>query len=155
MSRREWVLKRNCSISPRQLTMVYAALCTVALAVAIFFTVHGAWYVLGFAILELMVVGLAFLHYGRHATDREHIVLIDDYLLVELILAEHAREFRLDPRATRIDMPKLGGDLIGLEARGIRVEVGRFVTEWKRREFARELRSALRGALASDRSTEF
>lgn len=113
--------------------------------------VHGAWYVLGFAILEMSAVGLAFLHYARHATDREHIALVDDCLLVELIDAEQARQFRLNPRWTRIDLPGAQRGLIGLEADGTRVEVGRFLAEWKRREFAQELRSAL----ASGGSAEF
>jgi uncharacterized membrane protein len=155
MTKREWVLKRNCSISPRQLAIAYAALCSGSLVVATFFTVRGAWYVLGFALLELAAVGLAFLQYGRHAADREHIALIDDYLLVELIEAEKARQFRLDPRWTRVEMPDAGHRLIGLEARGTRIEVGRFVAEWKRREFARELSKELRGALAPNGGTEF
>jgi uncharacterized membrane protein len=150
MARREWVLKRNCSISPRQLATVYAALCSVSLGIATFFTVRGAWYVLGFAILEMSALGLAFLHYARHATDREHIALIDDCLLVELIQAEHARQFWLDPRRARVEPPGAQHELIGLEANGLRVEVGRFLTEWKRREFAQELRQELRCALASD-----
>jgi uncharacterized membrane protein len=143
MAKREWVLKRNCSISPRQLAMVYAALCSVSLTVAAFFTMHGAWYILGFAILEMMALGLAFLNFGRHATDREHIALIDDCLLVELIQAEQLRQFRLDPRWTRVEPPEMHSGLIGLEAKGTRVEVGRFLTEWKRREFAQELQCAL------------
>jgi hypothetical protein len=36
------------------------------------------------------------------------------------------------------------GNLITLESRGVRVEVGRFVNEAKRRQVARELRQALR-----------
>lgn len=144
MSKREWILKRNCSISPRQLATVYVILCLSSVAVAAIFTLRGAWYVLVFAILEMTAVGLAFLHYARHATDREHIALIDnDCLLIELIQAEQARQFRLDSRLTRVDLPAADRGLIGLEANGVRVEVGRFLTEWKRREFARELRSAL------------
>jgi uncharacterized membrane protein len=149
MTTREWVLKRNCSISPRQLAMAYAALCAVSLVVAIFFTARGAWFVLGFAILEMAAVGLAFLQFARHATDREHIALIDDCLLVELIEAEQARQFRLDPRWTRVESPGAPNELIALEARGMRVEVGRFLTEWRRREFAQELRQELRYALMS------
>ncbi len=118
-------------------------LCLSSLLVATLFTVHGAWYVLGFAILEMCAVGLAFLHYARHATDCEHIALIDDCLLVELIDAEQVRQFRLNPRWTRIDLPGAHRELIGLESNGRRVEVGRFLTEWKRHEFARELRCAL------------
>jgi uncharacterized membrane protein len=143
---REWLWKRNCSISPRQLGMVYGALCLASLMVATFFTVRGAWYVLGFAILEMAAVGLAFLHFGRHATDREHIALIDDCLVVEVIQAEHARRFELNPRRTQVDVPQAHADLIGLESGATRIEVGRFLTEWKRREFARELRQALQRA---------
>jgi uncharacterized membrane protein len=150
MVSREWILRRNCSITPRQLMMVYAALCTTSLLVAIVFALRGAWYILGFAILEMLAVGIAFFLYARHATDREHIALADDCLLVELIQVEHVRQFRLDPRRTRVEPPESARDLIGLEARGTRVEVGRFLTEWKRRELARELQSAL----ASEKNTE-
>jgi uncharacterized membrane protein len=155
MAKREWILKRNCSISPRQLAMVYTALCSVSLIIAIFFTVRGAWLVLGFAILEMSAVGLAFFQYARHATDREHIALIDDCLLVELIQRERARQFRLDPRWTRVELPDAPHELITLEAKGMRVEVGRFLTVWKRREFAQELRRELQYALMSGGQAEF
>lgn len=143
MARQEWVLSRNCSITPRQLALVYAALCGTSFSVAAYFTLHGAWYILGFAILEMTAVGVAFFLYARHAADREHIALIDDYLLVELIQKERVRQFRFDPRWTRVESPVSRNELIGLEANGMRVEVGRFLTEYKRREFARELKRAL------------
>jgi uncharacterized membrane protein len=114
------------------------------LAVAIFFTWRGAWYVLCFSVAELSAVGFAFLRYARHASDREHIALIDDCLLVELILAEETLQFRFNPRWTRVDSPTAHQGLIGLESSGTRVEVGRFLTEQKRREFERELRQELR-----------
>ena len=146
MVTREWVLSRNCSLSPRQLALAYALLCGMSLMVATIFTLSGAWYILVFAILELSAVGLAFLLYARHATDREHIALADDCLLVELVQVEQVEQFRLNPRWTRVESPATRNDLIGLEANGIRVEVGRFLTEWKRREFARELKRALASA---------
>lgn len=158
MSRREWVLKRNCSISPRQLGMVFAALCFASLSVAVLFTVRGAWYVLAFAILELAAVGAAFLQYGRHATDRERIALADDCLLIERIEAQRVRRYRLDRCRARIEMPAADRDLVGLVAGQTRIEVGRYVTEWERREFARELRGELRDAPAANGgngSTEF
>lgn len=143
MARREWVLSRNCSMSPRQLALAYAALCAASFTIATVFTLRGAWYILCYAILEMSAVGAAFFVYARHAADREHIALIDDQLVVELIQKERVREFRLDPRYTRVEPPVSRDGLIGLEASGTRVEVGRFLTEWKRREFARELRRAL------------
>jgi uncharacterized membrane protein len=143
MATREWVLSRNCSMSPRQLALAYAALCAASFTIATVFTLRGAWYILCYAVLEMSAVGAAFFVYARHAADREHIALIDDQLVVELIQKEQVREFRLDPRYTRVEPPESRDGLIGLEARGTRVEVGRFLTELKRREFARELRRAL------------
>ena len=143
MVRQEWILKRNCSISPRQLAKAYMTLCAASLSVALFFTLRGAWFVLGFAILELSALGIAFLYFGRHATDREHIVLIDDCLVVELIRAEQARQFRLDPHWTRVEPPATPTALITLRAGSVHVEVGRFLTELKRHEFARELKRSL------------
>ena len=150
MTKQDWIFKRNCSLTPRQLAKAYAALCFGSLSVALYFSINGAWYVFGFSILELSAVGWAFLHYARHATDREHIALTDDCLLVELIQAEQAQQYRLDVRCARITLPVSHRDLIGLEARGIRVEVGRFLTEQKRHEFARRLRHELQCVTASD-----
>ena len=143
MASREWILKRNCSMTPRQLALAYSALCLASLTVAAFFTVHGAWYVLGFSLLELIAVGGAFLLFARHATDREHIALADNCLLVEVIEVEQVRQFRLDPRHTHVEPPANRNALVGLREHGTRVEVGRFLTEWKRRELARELNRAL------------
>jgi len=145
MATREWMLKRNCSMSPRQLGLAYLAVCTTSLLVASFFAASGAWYILGFSLLELLSVGIAFLLYARHATDREFVTLAEDCLLVEVIQMEQVREqFRLDPRFLRVEPPEVGsGGLVRLEANGTRVEIGRYLTEWKRRELARELKSEL------------
>lgn len=144
MIERDWILRRNCSISPRQLAMVYALICLASLMVAVVSALRGAWYVLGFAVLELAAVGWAFLHYARHANDREHITLADHWLFVELIQAERSRQYTLDARFVRIDLPAAHRELIRLEAAGTRVvEVGRYLVWSKRHEFARELQSAL------------
>lgn len=141
----EWVLKRNCSLAPRQLIVAYLVLCAMSLSVALFFTAHGAWYVLGFSFLEMSAVGLAFVQYARHATDCERIALIDDCLQVELVQSERSQVLKLNARRTRIALPAARQGLIGLEADGLRIEVGRFLPELRRREFARELQLALAG----------
>lgn len=142
-SEREWILKRNCSIAPRQLFLAYGALCGVSLAIASFFTWRGAWYVLVFAVLEMLAVGAAFLLFARHATDRECIVLDQDCLLIELFEAEQSQQFKLNPRATRVEIPAAHNRLIAVEQYDTRVEIGRFLPALKRQQFARELRSAL------------
>jgi uncharacterized membrane protein len=137
----EWTLQRNCSLTPRQAARAYAVLCTLSLGVALaFLLLHGVWIVLAFSLLELACVGLALLLYARHALDRERIALSEGCLLVECVQAEVHSHAQLDPLWTRV----LPGSLITLESRGVRVEVGRFVNEAKRRQVARELRLALR-----------
>lgn len=143
----EWLLKRNCCLSPRQLGLSYAVLFFLSFLVASIFTLHGAWYVFAFATVEMAAVAVAFLHYARHATDHEHIVLVDGCLLIERVQADRTQQIRLDPRWTRIAIPGNARELIGLEARGVKIEVGCFVTEAKRRQIARELRQELQSNL--------
>lgn len=149
MVAREWTLRRNCSLSPRQLALFYASLCVASFAIAGLVTLFGMHYVLWFALLEMMVLGLALLIYARHAEDREHIELTDDCLLVELIEMERVRQFRLNRYLTRVWLPSSRQALVMLQAAGTRVQVGRFLTERKRREFAQELEQELRRGLAA------
>ncbi len=144
MQARDWVLKRNCSITPRQLGQAYLAICLSSGVIALVWALHGAWYVLAYAVLELAAVGLAFLLYGRHAADRERIVLNEGVLQVEVVEAERVRRVSLDAQRARVETPERGA-LVTIRAVGTTVEVGRFVPEEQRRQFARELSLALRG----------
>jgi uncharacterized membrane protein len=143
---REWTLQRNCSLAPRQVARAYALLCCASLAVAVGFLLQGVWQVLAFSLVELVLVGLALVIYARHATDHEHIALSDAGLLVECVQADRREHTRLDPLWTRVVVPdERKRSLIRLESRGVKVEIGRFVTDARRRQVARELRLALRG----------
>jgi uncharacterized membrane protein len=136
---REWIIRRNCSITPRQLMMVYAVLCSVSLSIATFFTLRGAWYVLGFAVLEMTAVGTAFLHFGRHATDSERLELTKRHLTITLAQAGKERSFHLDPHSTRITSPQSRDELICLDDGLAKVKIGRFLNHARRKEFAEEL----------------
>lgn len=145
MDRQEWLLKRNCSLTPCQTMMAFAVLCALPFGTGlVIMLLHGTWIVLGFATVEMTAVAIAFLHYAQHATDREYIALDDGCLLIEQFSAGAVRQIRLDPCWIRVTSPRHGHDMIALEARGVRVEVGRFVTEQKRRQIAQELRQGLR-----------
>lgn len=143
MQSHEWVLKRNCSITPRQLWFAYAAICTGSGMVALWFALRGAWYVLLFAVIELAAVGIAFLVFGRHATDRERVVLDGGKLSIEVVEADRTRSLTLNSRSARIDAP-IGDGLVLIRCAGTVVEVGKFVVGARRRQFARELEQALR-----------
>jgi uncharacterized membrane protein len=145
MDRHEWIMKRNCSLTPRQALQVYALLCSATLGIALVFTWRGAWMVLAFALVESAAVGAALLHYARHALDQERIRLGDGALLVERRDGSRTTRVELDPQHTRVLLPDLGArTLIELESRGERVDVGRYLTPPARQEVVHQLRHALR-----------
>lgn len=139
----EWLLKRNCSIAPRQLLMVYLSLCAVSLGIATLCWVGGARMVMPFAGLELLAVGAALLLYARHASDRECISLSRNRLTVERVSGGHVQRVELEPLWVRVEAQSGPGSLIELSGRGQRVVVGRHVRpEWRPR-LAQEFRMAL------------
>jgi uncharacterized membrane protein len=147
----EWVLKRNCSISPRQLMAVFASLCVVSLCIASFFWAHGARLVMLFAWVELSGVAAAMLLYARHATDRERIALQAGRLLVERRDGSRTERVELDPQWVRVEPRDHADALIQLSAGGRHVEIGRHVRPELRSRLAEELRTALRDDLTLSR----
>ena len=140
-----WILKRNCSLTPRQSAAAYLLLCTGSFGIALFFLLQGFWIVLAFAVLEMAAVGWALLHYARHALDVERIALTDRSLVVERVDAGRRSQFRLDPGRTRVDPPlPRKRKLILLEAHGTCIEVGSYVSEPVRQQVAQELARAMR-----------
>ncbi len=144
----EWLLKRNCALSPRQVGKAYGMLCAFVLSIGVAFALHGVWFVFAFAVAEIAAFALALLHYARHATDQEHIALSDGCLLIERIEAGALQQIRLDPYWTKICVPSRRRTLIALESRGIKVEVGAFVSQEERQKVAQELRRELRASSA-------
>ncbi len=74
---KDWLMKRNCSVSLRQFVCFYLSLALVSMVIATTLFLSGAWLVLPFTGIELTVVGVAFLIliYARHAVDFERIRL--------------------------------------------------------------------------------
>lgn len=145
LERREWLLKRNCSLTPRQTLATWSVLMGLSAAIGGFFAWHGAWLVLLFSALEMSAVTAAFLIYCRHAADHEHIVLEHGSLLVEHAVGGTVNATRLDLCWTRMQAPGPNPGLIKLEARGVKVEIGAYLPDARRREFARELHEQLAG----------
>jgi len=146
--RREWLMRRNCSLSPRQALGVYLLLSSATLGIGVVFTWRGAWMVLAFALLETAAVGLALLYYARHALDRERIVLGDGWLLVERDDGARHSTLQLEAHAVRVSLLETRmRSLIRIETRAGAIDVGRFVTLEARRAVVRELRRALPGGL--------
>lgn len=101
----EWLLKRNCSLTPRQAMLAFGSLCALTLLIGAGFALIGAWPMFGFAWLDVLCIALALRHYSRHALDCETVRLVDGSLLIERVEAGVVERIRLDPRWTRVVQP--------------------------------------------------
>lgn len=143
MGRREWLLKRNCSLTPRQTVAAWAVLMLLSLAIGLVCAWQGAPYVLVFSALEMTAVTVAFVIYSRHATDFDRIVLEHGSLTVEQVRGGRSRQVRLPAPWLRVSPPVRRRDPIRLAAGAVTVEVGLYLLEGERRALAQELRRAL------------
>ena len=140
----QWPLRRNCSITPRQLGAVYLSLCVVSLLISAFFMAQGAPYVAAFAGIELLAVGVALLVFARHAGDHETITLEGRALHVEQAVGGRVLHTQLDTEWLAVEPAAGQGSLVQLRGRGGSVSVGRFVRPELRAALAQEIRTALR-----------
>ncbi|KQW38324.1 hypothetical protein ASC76_09855 [Rhizobacter sp. Root404] len=140
----QWLLKRNCSATPRQVMGFYASLSLVSAIIGAFFWAQGATLVVPFASLEIIAVGLALLVYTRHAADSERISLRPGRLTVERTLGRHVERAEFAPAWVRVEPEHGGRSLIELSGQGQRIAIGRFVRPELRRQLADELRWTLR-----------
>jgi uncharacterized membrane protein len=141
----QWLLRRNCSVTPGQLGGMFVALSVVSLLVAMFFWFMGATLVLPFTAIELIALATAFLVYARHATDRECISLTSGGLVVEQELAGRTRRCEFARYAVQVEPRRDGDRLVELRGGGQVVQVGRFLRSDLRPALAAEIRRALRG----------
>lgn len=139
-------LKRNCSISPAGLLGVFAALAAAALAIGAGFALAGAWLILPFAGLEVLLLGTAFVLYARRATDYERIELARGRLTIEVAEALRTARYELDASRAQVLLQRTAGcgARVLLRGAGQELEIGRHLDASSRVEFAAQLSRRLR-----------
>lgn len=142
----DWRLFRNGPVTTVQLGTLYLLLCAAVLGFAglcWWLGVRQVWPVAG---LEILIAGIAFALYARHAADGERISLQGSRLVVEKETAGRLERAEFDRRRVRVE-PKSGDrSLIMLSGQGRAVEVGRYMRPELRAALASEIRMALRAA---------
>lgn len=77
------VAKPNCSLSRQGMYIVVGIVAFFSLAIALAFSLMGAWLVLPFAGAEMILVAGAFYYMQCHANDFESITIIGDELSLD------------------------------------------------------------------------
>jgi uncharacterized membrane protein len=139
---RDWVFRRNCSMSPRQLLVFFASLCALSLTVAAIAWGVGGALVMPFTGLELTAVAAALFVYARHAADRERVRLSAQQLQVEWESAGVVHSVSFNPHWVRVSLPDSG--LIEVSSGGRTAYIGRYARPERRETLVKDLRAALR-----------
>lgn len=122
---------------------MFVGLAILVLAIGAGFALAGAWLILPFAGLEVLLLGAAFVLYARHAADYEKVALEAGRLTVEVADGERTALYRLNEPSVSVEE----GRVVLRDAKE-ELEIGRHLGAEARAEFAAELEKKLiRGRL--------
>lgn len=142
MSSTRWRLRRNCSLTPRQALAAWAWPAAGLIGVGTLAAVNGAWWIVGFSLLNVAALTAALCSYARHALDGDLLWLSEDGLLhVEQRCGMRVRTTVWRASQVRLDLDDRG--LIRLWAGPECLLVGAQVAHALREEAVHELRRAL------------
>ncbi|HWN30497.1 MAG TPA: DUF2244 domain-containing protein [Burkholderiales bacterium] len=135
--------KRYNSLSTSGRYLVFGFIFIVSFGISLAFAVFGAWPVLPFAGLEMLVLFLAFRYIERRSDDYERLSISGDKLLVEYL--EHGRlnRFELNRYWAQV-VCDAAGSRLALRSHGREVEFGHYLTQQERVKLARQLKERIR-----------
>ena len=139
------VARRNNSLSSAGRLAVFVFIFVVSVGIAAAFALLGAWLILPFAGLEMLVLYVAFRYVDRHAADYERIAIDGDRVEVEFFVAGREQRHELNRCWAQVAVSG-DGSRLALRSHGRELEIGRYLNDEQRVKLARELRRQLRGA---------
>ena len=139
------VARRNNSLSASGRFRVFAFVFAVSIGIACAFAMFGAWLILPFAGLEMLVLYLAFREIGRHAGDYERIAIGRERVRVESRETGQLSHDELSRHWARV-VASRDGRYLALRSHGRELAIGRHRSDEQRLELARALARELRGS---------
>ena len=125
---------------------VFGFILIVSLGIAgAFSLIFGAWPIMPYAAIEMVVLYLAFRYVDRHAGDYERVTIRGDSVSVEVHEGTDVSRFELQRYWVQVACDH-GGTRLALRSHGREVEVGRYLSEAQRSRMARELSQELQRA---------
>ena len=148
------VLTPNRSLSPRGFVVLMCGICAISFTAGLFFFLVGAWPVVGFMGLDVLLIYLAFRINYRRGRMYETLRLTPRRLAVRRVDSwGEARQWSFQPAWLQVLMDEPPGDdsRLILRSHGRSLAIGGFLTLEERVDLARTLRAAIAEALAVPR----
>jgi uncharacterized membrane protein len=138
-------IRPHRSLSPQGFRRLMGCVAAASTALGLAFFLSGAWPIVGFMGLDVLVLYLAFKASYRSASDYERVELTSSRLLVERVQAKHRLSWTFQPGWLRVSLEDPPGhhSQITLSSHGRHLVVGRYLSPQERQDFADALRAAL------------
>lgn len=136
---RTWLMKRNCSFSPKQVGLFYLSIVCFSLLVATYFLLIGVWMVIIFTSMEILALTIALYVYTRHALDYEKITIIGKQLLFERSWGGKLQSHEFNTIWTKLIRSESGGRDLILKTSTKEVPIGFFIGANEQAQFEKEL----------------
>lgn len=137
------VIVPNRSLSVAGLWFFYGSIVSVTLTLAMWFTLQGFWPVLGYAVVEMLLLGVCLYLCWRHGRYGEVIIVSGDRVVVEKGDDRHLehREFSCYWAQVVVHEPdtRLHPQRLYIRSHGSECEIGRCLTEAERKALEQQL----------------
>jgi uncharacterized membrane protein len=143
------VLTPHRSLGPRGFLILMVALGAMSFVTGVVFLLAGAWPVLGFFGLDVLLVYVAFKLNYRSGRLHEKVDLTPErFILTRVHPSGREERFDCNPYWARVNLREWpdGRTLLSIAAQGREYAFGRFLTDDERRDFATALKEALLAA---------
>jgi uncharacterized membrane protein len=143
------VLTPHRSLGPKGFMVLMAAVCVVSFGTGLLFFMLGAWPVIGFMGLDVLLIYVAFKLNFRALRLYETVDLTSDALTVTRVAPSgRAESWSFNPYWVRVSVqPRLGrSSELSIASHGRRLVFASFLTDGEREDFAAALSSALSAA---------
>lgn len=143
------VLTPHRSLGPRGFLVFMAAISAISFGTGLMFYLMGAWPVMGFMGLDVLLVYIAFRINFRALRVYETVDLTDEALTVTRVAPSgHSQSWRFNPYWVRLSLDERIGRTseLSLASHGQKLVFGSFLTDPEREDFAAALKDALHAA---------
>lgn len=135
------------SLGPSGFVILMSLVGIISFFAGLFFFLIGAWPVVGFLGLDVLLIYIAFKMNYRSGKLYETVDLVDDYLKVTRVLPSgKAKTWRFNAYWVRLDVQQAPGcpAILSLASHGNVLVFGQFLTDDEKYDFAKALQKALR-----------
>ena len=134
------VARRNDSLSPSCRRWFFMSIVFVSLAIASLWALNGAWYVLPFSMLELVVLYVALKLVERHSGDFESIQMSGDQILIEQRRRGRFSRHEFNCHWVQLVVTDAGRGQLAMRSHGHEMTFGEFLSNDQRSAITSELR---------------